>query len=99
MGGPDISVTSFAGRWLPKGEGPKRENQLVVTCRETIGWKYGSKPPMEGEEGKPTASRKVGLIVRALRRHGAARGAAQRAGARARLGALLSAGRQVIVCV
>ena len=61
--GPDVSVVSFAGRWLPPGEGPKRRGELVITVRETIGWKYQSKPPAKGDP-KPSASRSVGLLVR-----------------------------------
>ena len=31
--GPDISVLSFVGRWLPLGEQPKRMGELVICCR------------------------------------------------------------------
>ena len=61
--GPDISVLSFAGRWLPLGEGPKRAGDLVITVRETLGWKYQSKPPAKGN-AKPSASRAIGLLIR-----------------------------------
>jgi hypothetical protein len=62
--GPDISVTCFAGKWLPLGEGPKRAGELVITIRETIGWKYDNKPPPPGKEAKPSAARSVGLLIR-----------------------------------
>ena len=61
--GPDLSVVSFAGRWLPLGETPKRAGELVICVRETIGWKYQSKPPAKGD-AKPTASRKIGMLMR-----------------------------------
>ena len=68
--GPKRSVIHFAGRWLPLGEGANRKGDLVCTVRETIGWKYNSKPPpppKEGEEGgeePPSASRSVGMLCR-----------------------------------
>ena len=62
-GPPDISVASFVGKWLPNGEGPKRLGQLVITVRETIGWKYLTKPPDKGD-AKPSAARRVGLLIR-----------------------------------
>ena len=62
-GPPDISVASFAGKWLPIGESAKREGKLVITVRETIGWKYLSKPPEKGD-AKPSAARRVGLLIR-----------------------------------
>lgn len=63
-GGPDISVISFVGRWLPLGEAAKRTGELVITIRETIGWKYDNKPPPPGKEAKPSADRKIGLLIR-----------------------------------
>lgn len=68
--GPKRSVVHFAGRWLPLGEGANRKGQLVVCVRETIGWKYNSKPPppKPGDDGDPpetpSASRKVGFLCR-----------------------------------
>ena len=62
--GPKRSVLHFCGRWLPLGEGPSRKGQLVCLVRETIGWKYDTKPPKEGKEEKPSAARGVGLLVR-----------------------------------
>ena len=62
--GPKRSVLHFAGRWLPLGEGSARKGQLVVCVRETIGWKYDSKPPKKGEDEKPSASRSIGFLCR-----------------------------------
>ena len=62
--GPKRSVLHFCGRWLPLGEGSNRKGQLVCLVRETIGWKYDTKPPKEGKEEKPSAARGVGLLVR-----------------------------------
>jgi len=64
--GPDISVVSYVGKWLPLGEGPKRAGELVITVRETIGWKYDTKPPPPGKDAKPSADRKVGLLIREM---------------------------------
>lgn len=64
--GPDISVVSFCGKWLPLGEGSKRTGELVITIRETIGWKYDSKPPPPGKDAKPSASRAIGLLIREM---------------------------------
>ena len=61
--GPKRSVLHFAGRWLPLGEGSKRKGQLVVCVRETIGWKYLSKPDKDGND-KPSAARKIGMLCR-----------------------------------
>ena len=61
--GPKRSVLHFAGRWLPLGEGSKRKGQLVVCVRETIGWKYLSKPSKDGND-KPSAARKIGMLCR-----------------------------------
>ena len=62
--GPDISVVCFAGKWLPLGEGPKRIGELVISCRETIGWKYENKPPPPGKDAKPSAARTIGMLIR-----------------------------------
>ena len=62
--GPKRSVLHFCGRWLPLGEGSNRKGQLVCLVRETIGWKYDTKPPPPGKEEKPSAARGVGLLVR-----------------------------------
>jgi hypothetical protein len=62
--GPKRSVLHFCGRWLPLGEGSNRKGQLVIVVRETIGWKYDTKPPKPGKEEKPSAARGVGLLVR-----------------------------------
>jgi hypothetical protein len=53
-------VLSFAGRWLPQGEALKREGELVIHVRETLGWKFETKP----SKGGSAACRRVGLLVR-----------------------------------
>ena len=63
-GGDDVSCLSYAGKWLPLGEGPKRIGDLVITVRETIGWKYAISPPPPGKDAKPSADRKIGLLIR-----------------------------------
>ena len=67
--GPKRSIIHFAGRWLPLGEGSERKGKLVCTVRETIGWKYQSKPAKPGPDGepaedKPSAARGVGMLCR-----------------------------------
>ena len=42
----------------------QRAGELVITVRETIGWKYDTKPPPPGKDAKPSASRTVGLLIR-----------------------------------
>ena len=67
--GPKRSVVHFCGKWLPLGEGSKRKGDLVITVRETIGWKYNTKPPKPAADGveqeePPSASRGVGMLCR-----------------------------------
>ena len=62
----DINAGCIVGTdpWLPLGEQPKRQGELVITVRETIGWKYAISPPPPGKDAKPSADRKIGLLIR-----------------------------------
>jgi len=67
--GPKRSIIHYGGKWLPLGEGANRKGDLIICVRETIGWKYTSKPtkPKPGEEpgeGPPSAARGVGMLCR-----------------------------------
>jgi len=65
--GPKRSVLHYAGCWLPLGEASNRKGDLVITVRETIGWKYGLKSKKGGDEDAdepPSASRSIGMLCR-----------------------------------